>query len=97
MELDGDRLFIGIGCNVVQAPSIELTGADGGRPATCIKDHYISSGSIEGSTQESSEIPDDFAFDIANGIFTSVLSWIQSEDTVAAVTEEYMRQVKSIL
>ncbi len=40
IEMDGDRLFIGIGCNVYTAPAVAQTGREGGRPATCLAAHW---------------------------------------------------------
>lgn len=34
--MDGDYLLIGIGCNVLYAPSVQSIGSDAGRPATCL-------------------------------------------------------------
>lgn len=40
IEMEGDYLVVGIGCNVIHAPAVEVTGADGGtRAATCLIDH----------------------------------------------------------
>jgi len=39
IEMDGDRLLIGIGCNVMTAPVVGETGVDGGRPSTSLSEH----------------------------------------------------------
>jgi biotin-(acetyl-CoA carboxylase) ligase len=39
IEMEGDFLLVGIGCNVMTAPEVATTGIDGGRPPTCIREH----------------------------------------------------------
>lgn len=39
MEMVGDYLLIGIGCNVFAAPPVVDHGENGGRRATCLVDH----------------------------------------------------------
>jgi biotin-(acetyl-CoA carboxylase) ligase len=38
IEMEGDYLIVGIGCNVMTSPEVAATGVDGGRPAACIRD-----------------------------------------------------------
>lgn len=44
IEVDGDRVVVGIGCNVQQAPVVESSGQQYGRLATCLAEHQRSSG-----------------------------------------------------
>lgn len=39
IEFEDDYFLIGIGCNVMTAPTIQAIGAEGGRPATCLAEH----------------------------------------------------------
>ena len=39
IEVEGDFMIIGIGCNVLTAPVVESTGGDNGRTATCLARH----------------------------------------------------------
>lgn len=39
IEMDGDHLLIGIGCNVMTAPIVGETGINGGRPSTSLSEH----------------------------------------------------------
>ena len=39
IEVEGDYMLIGIGCNIMTAPAIENVGADNGRQATCLSRH----------------------------------------------------------
>lgn len=39
IEMEGDRLLIGMGVNLRNAPAVPTDGADRGRAATCMADH----------------------------------------------------------
>jgi hypothetical protein len=39
IEIEGDFMLIGIGCNVMTAPTVENTGIDNGRSSTCLSKH----------------------------------------------------------
>lgn len=39
IEIEGGRVFVGIGCNVLSAPEVPASGKDGGRQSTCIAAH----------------------------------------------------------
>jgi hypothetical protein len=41
IEMEGDFLLVGIGCNVMTAPEVASTGIDGGRTATCLREHNV--------------------------------------------------------
>lgn len=50
IEADGGYLLVGIGCNVESRPEIIHNGKEGGRPATCLREHQETSFSVsEGS------------------------------------------------
>lgn len=50
-------MLVGIGCNVMNAPEVEATGSDGGRPATSVRAHNPQLQEIwEQYTSELSEI-----------------------------------------
>ena len=95
MEMDNDTLLIGIGCNIIEAPPVEATGIDGGRPATCIIEHLVNAEnkSIEDRKLDAQE---NLSKQIANHIFSNIISWIASDDSVTSVTTEYMRYVAII-
>jgi hypothetical protein len=44
IEVDQDRVVVGIGCNVQHAPAVESSGQQYGRLATCLAEHQVSSG-----------------------------------------------------
>ncbi len=44
IEVDRDFILIGIGVNISSRPDIIGTGADSGRPATCLYEHIVSEG-----------------------------------------------------
>ena len=39
IEIEDDMVLIGIGCNIMSAPTIDRTGLQHGRAATCLADH----------------------------------------------------------
>jgi len=39
VEIDDDRMLVGIGCNIASAPSVPTSGPDRGRLATCLYAH----------------------------------------------------------
>lgn len=41
IEMDDDRLLIGIGCNVMTAPVVTEVGIDGGRQSTSLSEHDL--------------------------------------------------------
>ena len=47
IEVDGDNMLIGIGCNIMTAPAVESVGIDNGRQATSLSRHITG---CEGST-----------------------------------------------
>ena len=39
IEIENNRMFIGIGCNIESKPIIDTSGSDSGREATCLAEH----------------------------------------------------------
>ena len=51
IEIEDDFMIIGIGCNIMTAPTVETSGGDNGRSATCLARH------IDCSTDDHSSSP----------------------------------------
>jgi len=82
IEIEDDRLLIGIGCNVGAAPEVPLAGADEGRPSTCVKDNV--------DAKEECPEPCAMALDIAQEIVDSTRAWIDAQqDTAEYVVNEF--------
>ena len=51
IEVEGDFMLIGIGCNIMTAPPVETTGVNNGRQSTCLARHITSCGSSGADVQ----------------------------------------------
>ena len=59
IEIEGDNMLIGIGCNIMTAPGVESVGADNGRQATCLSRHIAGcDGSVVSESGESAFVAD---------------------------------------
>jgi BirA family biotin operon repressor/biotin-[acetyl-CoA-carboxylase] ligase len=78
IEVENDRLLIGIGCNVLTAPEVSNIGAEAGRASTCLADHNnYCAGKTSGSDNEavSSTLVDASSESIPK-VHTYVFSWV---------------------
>lgn len=88
MELENDRLVVGIGCNVGSSPSVDATGVQGGRPSTSLAEYNPS---IKSYKNDSNELVTPPHHQIAEDMFQSIKYWILSEetDTVNSVVNDF--------
>jgi BirA family biotin operon repressor/biotin-[acetyl-CoA-carboxylase] ligase len=78
IEMEGDRLLIGLGVNLRNAPEVPTQGADRGRPATCMAEH-------------GAHADDASVLDLAQSIARRVASWslYQYDDSGEKVVEDW--------
>lgn len=79
IEVENDRLLVGIGCNIAEAPSVPNAGTDKGRQSTCVHEH-----ADEGECR-----PDTDASKIASEIIERAKEWVKATDTSEFVTNEF--------
>ena len=90
IEIEDDRMLIGIGCNVAVAPEMPAFGADKGRQSTSVKEHM---GFERGEkASESGEL----ALGIAEEIFASTRAWLDAAtDSAEYVVNEFESNMES--
>jgi biotin-(acetyl-CoA carboxylase) ligase len=93
IEIEGDFMLVGIGCNVMTAPDVQSTGEDNGRPSTCLANH-MQNCAIEDSGNKdtcSSNVPlDEIHKEIAAEIYGALSSYTkQSSDSAADVITDF--------
>lgn len=79
IEIENDRILVGIGCNIAEAPPVPHAGSDKGRQSTCIHDHVH---------DEECRINSDASM-IASEIIEMTKQWIKSEDSAEHVVNEF--------
>ena len=98
IEIENDKLLIGIGMNVMSAPPVPDSNddADAGRSSTCIYNHQTaeqqqcsSGGGGGGEDDCSSEQQDGIIQGLADEVGESVQKWLASQDTGAAVIDDF--------
>lgn len=93
IEIEGDFMLVGIGCNVMTAPVVQSTGEDNGRPSTCLANH-MQNCEIESNENKdtcSSNVPlDEIHKEIAAEIYGALSSYTkQSNDSAADVIKDF--------
>ena len=58
IEVEGDYMLIGIGCNIMTAPAVENVGTENGRQATCLSRH-ITGCEVRTVTESGDSAPSD--------------------------------------
>lgn len=106
IEMEGDYLLVGIGCNVMSLPEIPSTGENGGRLATCLREYNEEMSALwkeylpvrETRPPESSgyqlatEVHQvDFHKKLALEIISSFRDWLQQFDRNDVVIEDFSR------
>lgn len=95
IEIEDDFMIIGIGCNIMTAPTVENSGDDNGRPATCLASH------IDCSSDNSSSSPNDtcsaighlhkeIASEIYDALSAHILQPVDTAERVVFDFERYM-------
>ncbi len=79
IEVENDRLLVGIGCNVAEAPLVPSAGSDKGRQSTCIHEH----------ADKDECRPDTDASKIAAEIIERAKEWTKAADSVNFVINEF--------
>lgn len=97
IELDNDRMLVGIGCNVGSAPSVDATGQQGGRPSTCLADFNPDIQAYKQAQNPSAIVfeTDMTNYDepphhvIAKEIFYSIKDWLSQRDDVINIVRDF--------
>lgn len=92
MEMDGDYLFVGIGCNVVVAPFVESAGENAGRPSTALSAfiglEMDASATGDAAESEKASIPA-MTSEIARDVVDRISYWIANPDSEDSVIADY--------
>jgi biotin-(acetyl-CoA carboxylase) ligase len=82
IEVDSNRMLIGIGCNIGSAPMVDKTGSQAGRPSICLAEHNpnILDESI------SSSPPNHL---IAIEIIQAIKDWLKASDSAARIIDDF--------
>mmetsp|Transcript_18185 Transcript_18185/g.17522 ORF Transcript_18185/g.17522 Transcript_18185/m.17522 type:complete len:287 (+) Transcript_18185:316-1176(+) len=91
IEIEGDFMLVGIGCNVMTAPDVQSTGEDNGRPSTCLANHMQYCGDSENKDTCPSNVPlDEIHKEIAAEIYGALSSYTkQSSDPATQVITDF--------
>lgn len=81
IEVDNNRMLIGIGCNIGSAPVVDKTGSQAGRPSTCLADHNPN------ILDESSALHHEVAIEI----FDAIKGWLNNIDSSAQIIEDFQQ------
>lgn len=104
IEIEDDNVLVGIGCNVLEAPTVESSGSEGGRSSTCLakhnkdimnnnNDHNIS---IDNNNKVVSlNVSDPPLLELAVDIIESIDTWLQNEDTVTSVLKDFKNKMST--
>jgi biotin-(acetyl-CoA carboxylase) ligase len=101
IEVEGDFMLIGIGCNIMTAPPVETTGLNNGRQSTCLARHITSCGSSDADADVQIEILTDtcpslgelhkeIAAEIYGALSTLILQPKETAEQVVVDFERYM-------
>lgn len=71
IEIEDGYVLVGIGCNIATAPTIDVSGGEGGRSATCLVNHMGDKGQVVDTVT------------IATDIISAIARWISSSDDKA--------------
>lgn len=85
IEIENDRILVGIGCNIAEAPPVPHAGSDKGRESTCVHDHA--------DAEECR--PEKDALTIASEIIEMAKQWMQSVDSMEFVVNEFQANMDS--
>lgn len=90
IEIEDDKLLIGIGCNVAVAPEVPTSGTDKGRQSTCVQDH------MDFEDKEECPEPGVLALEIAEKISAATCAWLDAAtDTAEYVVNEFESNMDS--
>ena len=78
IEIEGNFMLIGIGCNVGYSPDVLATGRDGGRPASCLRRHCGPEGGAI-AEDDSSWSATDVSRALGETIFQSFVHWLTQQ------------------
>ena len=103
--MQDDYVVVGIGCNINSKPSITSSGANGGRPATCIREH-LAAGGAEAETQGGEEGAvdpgmEEIRVQLARDIMEYCNQWLHpsnpTTDSPASVQDSLISEVNSYI
>lgn len=101
IEVEGDQLLVGIGCNVRSSPTVEGTGPEGGRQGTCLADHAaeMTEQDLDAPSdgEEGVSAAHDIAKEIAEEISGSIAHWLSSADAAEAVRADFEKMMDTSL
>lgn len=99
IEIDDDSVVVGIGCNVCEAPTVDLNGAEAGRASTCLSKHnsnIVNNGSNENSIVTNSDNKVETLLEshppllgLAVDIVEAIDTWLQNKDTSSSVLKDF--------
>lgn len=101
IEVEGDFMLIGIGCNIMTAPSVETAGVNNGRQSTCLARHITSciSSSADAQIDHSNltdtcpslgELHKEIAAEIYGALTALILQPKETAEQVVVDFERYM-------
>ena len=85
IEIENDNVLVGIGCNIGDAPIVEINGKNGGRKSTCLYDYKLRlySENNENNVKNVRNM-------VANSILNNIKNWIEeANDTSLLVINEF--------
>lgn len=85
IEVEKDYCLVGIGCNILHAPSISNIGTDSGRPATYIAEHYKDTENNVINNESATSLAREIGSQISNAVFGwSINSHIDNAENVVS-------------
>jgi len=94
IEIDGDYIIVGIGCNVFRAPSVEESGSDAGRESTCVWDH---AGNVRQDIRLHLEQKNSIIHTLGLHIYTSISQWVDDKsDSADLIVSDFQKQMTNI-
>jgi len=83
IEVQDDYALVGVGCNIGSAPTVESTGPDCGRPATCLLDHVAVDARDTAAT--------DLIQTVGTDLCRSIYAWVETSggDSARAIVSDF--------
>jgi len=106
IEIEDNSVFVGIGCNVLEAPKVDSNGSDGGRASTSISKHnqnimninnnYNNISTNSDNKVESISTSDPPLLGLAVDIVEAIDEWLQNEDTASSVLKDFENKMTPV-
>lgn len=95
IEMEGDHLLVGIGCNIATAPGVPSSGSEGGRPSTSLAAHspplqQLLDNEEEGSAEQLRQYCQRITLDV----FQQFVGWVDAQaDSAQAVLADFTKHM----